>query len=237
MSINFCVVLPIYNEQECVLACIRNISKYLSTLSGKTGIIAIDDGSTDNSRSILTELQAEIPNLILFFHETNQGYGGASRTAARIAHENQFKYALVMDSDGTQAVEYIGSFLRPMMENIDFIKATRYSKGGGVIDVHWKRVLISRIGNRLAKFLMNVPLSDFTNGFRAIKTDLWIRLKTTERGFESLIEEVYLAKKIKGVSFDEVPYILTARVIEGSVSKFTYTPRVYKRYLKYLFKK
>jgi glycosyltransferase involved in cell wall biosynthesis len=237
MSLNFCVVLPIFNEQECLSSCIKNISNYLANVKGRTGIIAVDDGSTDDSRSILEMLKADIPNLILAFHETNQGYGGANRTAAKIAHENHFKYALVMDSDGTQAVEYIESFIRPMMDNIDFIKATRYSKGGGVIDVHWKRVLISRIGNKLAGFFMDAPLSDFTNGFRAIKVDLWANLKTTERGFESLIEEVYLARKLKGVSFDEVPYVLTARVIDGSVSKFRYTPSVYKRYLKYLFKK
>jgi hypothetical protein len=124
-----------------------------------------------------------------------------------------------------------------MHEGKDFIKATRYSKGGKVVDVHWKRVWISRIGNRLAKFFIDVPLTDFTNGFRAIKTSLWVKLNTTERGFESLIEEIYLAKKIGGISFEEVPYVLTARIKEGSVSKFTYSLQVYKRYAKYLFKK
>ena len=237
MNINFCVVLPIYNEQECLETCIRNIAKYLEKIEGRTGIIAVDDGSTDNSKDILISLQAQIPNLLLIFHEQNQGYGGANRTAAIAAHQNNFEYALVMDSDGTQSVEYIGNFIKPMREGKDFIKATRYSKGGKVIDVHWKRVWISRIGNRLARFFIDVPLSDFTNGFRAIKTDLWVKLLTTERGFESLIEEVYLAKKIGNISFEEVPYVLTARVEEGSVSKFTYSPEVYKRYAKYLFKK
>jgi glycosyltransferase involved in cell wall biosynthesis len=237
MNVNFCIVLPVYNEQECLSVCVQNIAQYLSKIQGRTGIIAVDDGSTDDSRSILIELKKEIPNLILAFHANNQGYGGANRTAARVAYENKYKYALIMDSDGTQAVDYIGDFLPPMIKNIDFIKATRYSKGGGVIDVHWKRVLISRVGNKLAKFFIDVPLTDFTNGFRAIKTDLWLELKTTERGFESLIDEVYLVKKIKGVSFHEVPYILSARMLDGSVSKFTYTPSVYKRYAKYLFKR
>ena len=232
-----CVVLPIYNEQECLSDCIKGIARYLSKIDGRTGIIAVDDGSTDSSRLILTELKTELPNLKLIFHEKNKGYGEANRSAARAAYENKFKYSLVMDSDGTQAVNYIGDFIKPMMEDIDLIKATRYSKGGGMVGVHWKRTLISKIGNKFAKFMLNVPLSDFTNGFRAIKTDLWINLKTTESGFESLLEEVYLVKKIKGVTYEEIPYILTARVIDGSVSKFSYTPRVYLNYLKFLFKK
>ena len=237
MSINFCVVLPIYNEQEGLSDCVKNISKYLSRIDGRTGIIAVDDGSTDSSRSILIALKSDLPNLLLVFHEKNQGYGGANRSGAKSALENKFKYALVMDSDGTQAVEYIGSFIKPMMDDVDFIKATRYSKGGGMVGVHWKRALISKVGNRIAKFMMNVPLSDFTNGFRAIKTDLWINLKTKERGFESLLEEVYLVKKIQGITYEEVPYILTSRVIDGSVSKFSYAPSVYQKYAKYLFKK
>jgi hypothetical protein len=37
-----------------------------------------------------------------------------------------------------------------------------------------------------------------------------------------LIEEVFLARKM-GVSFDEVPYVLTARPELGSSSKFVYS--------------
>jgi glycosyltransferase involved in cell wall biosynthesis len=62
MNINFCVVLPIYNEQECLETCIRNIAQYLKKIDGRTGIIAVDDGSTDNSKDILISLQAQIPN-------------------------------------------------------------------------------------------------------------------------------------------------------------------------------
>lgn len=82
---------------------------------------------------------------------------------------------------------------------------------------------------------MGVPLTDFTNGFRAIRTEVWGRLHATERNFAVLIEEVCLAREM-GISFDEVPYVLTARPELGSTSKFVYSWETYKRYAQYLFR-
>jgi glycosyltransferase involved in cell wall biosynthesis len=233
---SFCIVLPVYNESECIEHCVRNIAGHLRGIDTRTGIVAVDDGSTDDSLEILLRLKNELPDLTVHSHKRNAGYGAANRTAAKIASELGFDYALVMDADGTQAVEFIDRFLGPMQDGVDFIKATRYAKGGRVEGVHWKRVLISRVGNKLAQWLMHVPLTDFTNGFRAIKTAIWVQLATTERNFAMLIEEVYLARRF-GVSFAEVPYVLTARQEDSSQSKFTYSLSVYKRYAQYLLKR
>ncbi len=233
---SFCIVLPVYNESEGIEACVRDIATHIRSIDTRTGIVAVDDGSKDNSLEILHRLENEVPDLTVHSHETNSGYGAANRTASKLAHELGFDYALVMDADGTQAVEFIDRFLEPMTNGVDFIKATRYAKGGRVEGVHWKRVLISRVGNKLAQWLMRVPLTDFTNGFRAIKNKVWVQLPTTESGFAMLIEEVYLARRLK-VSFAEVPYVLTARHESASESKFTYSLQVYKRYAQYLFKR
>lgn len=233
---SFCIVLPVYNESECIEQCVRGIAAHLQGIDARTGIVAVDDGSADNSLQTLLRLRNQIPDLIVHSHERNAGYGAANRTAAKIASKLGFDYALVMDADGTQAVEFIDRFLGPMQDGVDFIKATRYAKGGRVNGVHWKRVLISRVGNKLAQWLMRVPLTDFTNGFRAIKTAIWVQLATTETNFAMLIEEVYLARCF-GVSFAEVPYVLTARQEDSSQSKFTYSLSVYMRYAKYLFKR
>ena len=233
---SFCIVLPVYNESECIESCIRRIAGHLQNIDTRTGIVAVDDGSTDDSLQIMLRLKDEFPYLTVHRHERNAGYGAANRAASKIASELGFVYALVMDADGTQAVEFIDRFLDPMQNGVDFIKATRYAKGGRVEGVHWKRVLVSRVGNKLAQWLMHVPLTDFTNGFRAIRTDIWVQLETTESNFAMLIEEVYLARRF-GVSFAEVPYVLTARQEDSSQSKFTYSLSVYKRYAQYLLKR
>jgi dolichol-phosphate mannosyltransferase len=233
---SFCIVLPVYNEASGIEPCIAGIAEFLATVETRTAIVAVDDGSRDDSFAIMTRLKARYPCLTLEKHERNGGYGAANRTACRIAGALGFDYALVMDADGTQRPEYIERFFEPMRRGVDLVKATRYAKGGGIEGVPWQRYVISLVGNKLAHALMGVPLTDFSNGFRAIKTSSWARLETTERGFAVLIEEVYLARGL-GFSFAEVPYILRVRQEPGSVSKFSYAWRIYWSYLKYVLKR
>jgi dolichol-phosphate mannosyltransferase len=233
---SFCIALPVYNEAAVIESCIDKIASFLDTVDTRTGIIAVDDGSADDSYGVMRRMQDRLPQLIVQRHERNGGYGTANRTLCRLASDHRFDYALVMDADGTQDPHYIENFFPLMRQGIDFIKATRYRLGGGVDGVPWQRYVISRYGNLLARMVMDIPLSDFSNGFRAIRTEKWQQIKSTERAFELLIEECYLAKQL-GMSFGEVPYILTARHEPGSKSKFSYRWDVYRNYLRYVFKR
>jgi len=231
---SFCIILPMYNEMHVAEACIRSLYDYLSSVSSKTAIIAINDGSQDNTLNILTKLQNIHHNLIVESHKINSGYGAACRTGFMVAVQEEFDYALVMDADGTQNPRYITNFFEPMLASYDYIKATRYSKKGRVQGVAWKRRIISWFGNKLAKLIYRLPLSDYTNGFRMIKTSVLEKLNTRDIGFAVLLEEVNLAKKL-GATFYEVPYTLTVRKGTGSQSKFVYSFGIYKHYLKHLF--
>jgi glycosyltransferase involved in cell wall biosynthesis len=223
-----------YNEALSAASSVKTIADYLSTVSFKTAIIAVNDGSKDNTGEILEHLKPFTPRLIIETHLKNGGYGAACRTGFQAAIREGFDYALVMDADGTQNPTYIGSFFEPMQASYDFIKATRYAKAGGVEGVAWKRRLISWLGNKLAKLILRLPISDYTNGFRMIKTSLLARLQTHETGFAVLLEEISKARRL-GATFFEVPYTLTVRKSNESVSKFVYSWKVYKGYLKYIF--
>jgi dolichol-phosphate mannosyltransferase len=232
---SFCIALPVYNEASGIENCITNIARFIETVPTRTAIVAVDDGSKDETWAILNRLAEQFPALILERHAQNAGYGGAQRTLCRIAAQNGFEYALVMDADGTQDPRYIARFFPAMTRGVDFVKATRYDLGGGVEGVPWQRYVISLVGNKLARLAMRVPLTDFSNGFRAIRIEAWKRIKTTERGFLVLIEEVTLARTL-GLSFAEVPYTLTVRRDPGSVSKFSYRWDIYWNFLRYILK-
>ncbi len=229
----FAVVLPMYNEEANARACVLGIDACLSTLGVTYGIIAVDDGSTDRTYAELAGLAAEVPSLRVVHHLVNGGYGAANRSGFAAAMEDGYAYALVMDADGTQNPDFIQGFFPAMREGVDFIKATRYVSGSHVQGVDARRRVVSWIGNRLARGLLRVPITDFTNGFRAIRVDLLRRLVTRDRGFSVLMEEVVQAREL-GATFAEVPYTLTARGKAGSASKFSYSLSVYRDYLKHL---
>jgi dolichol-phosphate mannosyltransferase len=229
---SFCVVLPMYNERASVVKCVATIQAFLQTIPARTGIVAVDDGSSDGTGQTLRQLAAGIPELFVEIHEINRGYGGANRTGFARALKEAFEYALVMDADLTQDPVYIHGFIEAMQGKADFIKATRYAKGGKVEGVPFTRSIVSWVGNRLAQVVLRCGVSDFTNGFRAIRTDFLPKLDTRENGFAMLMEEVCQARRA-GARFAEVPYTLTVRD-DGSVSKFSYSFNVYWQYLRHL---
>ena len=221
-----------YNEERGAELCVRTVCRVIESLPARTALIVVDDGSKDATRQIVATLQSEERALVLLEHEWNRGYGGALKTGARYAASTGYDYVLFMDSDLTNDPGSLPAFLEKMRQGCDVIKASRYVSGGRVVGVPAWRVLISLVGNRLARFLFRLPLTDSTNGFRAIRTALFCRLDITEPGFPSIMQEIYQAKFLTR-SFCEVPCTLTARPSRLGRSSFSYRPGVLYSYLKY----
>ena len=87
-------------------------------------------------------------------------------------------------------------FIDKMYVGYDYIKATRYGKGGSVTGVSWKSRCLSIVGNYIAKFLYKLPLTDLTNGFRAVKLNIYKEMDLKEPGFAIIMEELYYVKFI-----------------------------------------
>ena len=232
-DISFAVIIPMFNERANAANCVSSLDMYLRKLPFLTKIIVVDDASRDDTYSILESLLEKYPRLILKAHKKNAGYGGANVTGINAALERNIDYVLFMDADLTQNVNYISSFIPHMQNGVDYIKATRYSNGGGVSGVPFRRWVVSYIGNLIARKILKLKLTDYTNGFRAAKSELFRNLTFEEKGFPYLIEEVIKVNKI-AKSFANVPYILTVR--KGGESKFTYSYKIYFKYLRWLFK-
>lgn len=229
---NFAVVIPMYNEQTGAEDCIRRVCQALSTISERSKLLVVDDGSADATGAILDRLAPSFTNLQVIHHPRNCGYGAALRTGAAAASAASFDYVLFMDSDLTNDPADLPKFVAKMQSGFDVIKATRYSGGGGVSGVPFYRVAISALGNRLARLLFRLPLHDCTNGFRAIRTSLLARMRLTENRFPLIMEELYWSKFI-AQSFAEVPVTLTHRKQGLRPTSFVYHPRAFYDYLKY----
>ena len=235
-TLSFCVVVPMYNEEDNAEKCVTTILAFLKEVNSKAKLIVVDDGCSDNTTELLLRMSEKDKKLVVEIHGENMGYGQANLTGARRAYKEGFEYVIFMDADLTQNVKYVLAFLDEMKKGTDFIKATRYAKGGSVEGVEFKRYIVSFIGNMLARIVFRLPLTDYTNGFRAVKTKILALIQCEEKGFGYLLEEVNKISKITN-SFGEIPYILTVREKTFSRSKFSYSFPVYYRYLRWIFKR
>ena len=229
---DFAVVVPMYNEEAGAEACVRAITDALAAFRSPALMIAVDDGSADATPAILDRLAAGNARLSVIHHEINRGYGAALRSGAKEAARRRLAYVLFMDSDLTNPAAHIGRFVAAMGDDWDVIKGCRFRPGGGMEGVAPGRALMSRLGNVAAARLFRMGLRDYTNGFRAVRTDRFLALPLTESGFAIIIEEMYFAKRL-AYKVTEVPTTLFARSGEQRPTAFSYRPSAIARYLKY----
>lgn len=69
------LVMPCYNEQECVANTIRRLLAAFEAAGHRLEIVAVDNGSTDETGRILDGLSFEHPSVQVCHVELNQGYG------------------------------------------------------------------------------------------------------------------------------------------------------------------
>ena len=97
------VIIPVYNSANYLEECLNSVVR--QTL-GNIQIICINDGSTDNSKSILTKFQKEHSRNILVIHTTNGGASVARNLGLRIARA---EYISFIDSDDTIPKDYLST--------------------------------------------------------------------------------------------------------------------------------
>jgi dolichol-phosphate mannosyltransferase len=231
----FAVIVPMYNEESGAESCVRRVCEVLARVPHRSELVTVNDGSRDETVGILNRLSADLPNLTVIHHETNCGYGAALRTGMKYAAAAGFDYVLFMDSDLTNDPADIPRFVEKMTDGYDVIKATRYSNGGEVSGVPAYRVILSRAGNWIARRLYRLPITDCTNGFRAVRTSLLSRMELTEPKFPIIMEELYYSSFL-ATTFAQIPVRLTNRRGEQRPTSFVYRPRVFYDYLKYPLK-
>jgi dolichol-phosphate mannosyltransferase len=79
------LVLPAFNEQEVIAQAVTEADRDLSSICLAHEIIVVDDGSSDQTATIVTTLAAGNPRVRLLRHAGNQGYGAALRTGFEAA--------------------------------------------------------------------------------------------------------------------------------------------------------
>ena len=156
-------IVPCYNEAGCVATTLHHLRQTHPEIT----IVAINDGSQDNTLQILRLLELE--NLIIIDLPFNSGIGTAVQTGLLYAERNGAEYAVKFDSDGQHLAEEIPLLLELLSNNsCDLAIGSRFiepQKDG------FKSTLFRRTGIRffyfLSKLLTGHGITDCTSGFRA----------------------------------------------------------------------
>lgn len=105
------IVMPAYNEAKTIKGVIKDL------ISLDLNLIVVDDGSTDDTHSVVRELLNNHPSQIsLYKHPLNRGLGAAISTGIEAALTHDSDIIVTFDADGQHHAQDIIPLCQPILE-------------------------------------------------------------------------------------------------------------------------
>ena len=186
------VVIPVFNERELLPRLMERLDAVdlpvgADGLSVTRHLFLVDDGSTDGSADLLTELgrREDVTALIA---DRNRGKGSALRRGFAAAVEMGCDAAIVQDADLEYDPADHGRALKPILDGrADAVIGTRFLGETHRVLYYWHSVVNKGITG-LSNMLSNLNLTDIecgTKAFtRAVLEEMTPRLREDRFGIE-----------------------------------------------------
>jgi dolichol-phosphate mannosyltransferase len=159
-SAELIAVIPLFNEETNIATVISEWSEAFSRQEVNVRLIAVNDGSTDNTLSILQKLQGKLPGQLLVVDKPNSGHGRSCRVGYEAALELDAPWILQIDSDGQCDPEYFPLFWAKR-QDADCIFGIRVTRDDG-----FARKAVSKIATLLTSITTGHDLKDANVPYR-----------------------------------------------------------------------
>ncbi len=206
------VIVPTYNEHGNIVGLIEALCLQFASLRHDMNILVVDDHSPDGTAEAVRELLPRHPELRLI-EGRKAGLGAAYIRGMTYAIEAMAaEVVFEMDADFSHRPEDLTP-LMVLLEEVDVAIGSRYLPGSQIENWGWKRTLFSSFANRVARTLLRIPITDYTNGLRAYRrwTVEELEMETIDaRGYVVLSEVAYQLHRT-GARISEVTTIYLNR--------------------------
>ena len=178
------IIVPCYNEQECILDSIDEIKLFIKKNSKYYfNVKFINDGSTDNTYSIITNIINNNKNFRLINFTKNFGHQSAVAAGINFCTDDA---AIIIDADLQDPIDVASKMIIEWEKGFDVVAGKRNQRQG----VGKLRLLAAKYYYRFLNFIAetNIPLD--TGDFRLISKkviDEFNKLKEQKRYIRGLI--------------------------------------------------
>jgi glycosyltransferase involved in cell wall biosynthesis len=178
-DVTLSVLVPAYNEG----ATVARVFERLAQVPLRLEIIAVDDGSSDDTGRQLDALAAQGRIHTVIHHPRNRGKGAAIRTAIAAATGDVM---VVQDADLEYDPTELPLLLAPIVDGrADAVYGSRFLGGPHRVLLFWHSVG-NTVLTLLSNMLTDLNLTDMETCYKMVRSDVMRRLPlTTDRfGFE-----------------------------------------------------
>jgi glycosyltransferase involved in cell wall biosynthesis len=196
------IVIPAFEEAANLAELLPRIP---TTVCGvPAAVLVVDDGSADDTSGAAVRAGAVVARL-----PENQGGGAALRAGYALMVDAGARIVVTMDADGQHQPEDLDRVVEPV-----FSGRAQLAQGSRILG-HAEPGAFSRelgiaLFNRLVRVLTRTRVTDCSNSFRAVRTEVLPELELRQSQFhaaEFLIEAI-----TRGISLEEVPVSVLDRL-------------------------
>jgi glycosyltransferase involved in cell wall biosynthesis len=198
------IVIPAYNEGARIEHALEKVLECVAERGWNAEVLVVDDGSTDNTSSIVRRWMDTHPNLHLIHNEGNRGKGYSVRNGLL---QSGGDVVMFTDADLSSPMEEAERLFAALDQGADVAIGSRWlEKQRQTIHQPLYRRFFGRCFNAVTRIVMGLPFKDTQCGFKAFKrsaAQIIFRLQRIERwGFDP--EILFIAQKL-GYDIREVP--------------------------------
>jgi dolichol-phosphate mannosyltransferase len=160
MTSNIAIIIPAYNESDNIKNLIKKIRQNI-----KSQIIVVDDSNDNLTKNILKKIKT---NIIYIKRNKKLGRGSAVLEGLKNAlKKKEVEIFIEMDADLSHPPSELRRNIKFFNDkNLDLLIGSRYLERSQIINWPVSRRIFSKLANYLARFLLKIPCSDYTNGYR-----------------------------------------------------------------------
>ncbi|HWP83433.1 MAG TPA: glycosyltransferase family 2 protein [Bacteroidota bacterium] len=158
------VVVPLYNEAESIPELFAKLQDVLKHAGKPFEVIFVDDGSTDDSFRVLTQIQEKYSNVKVIRFRRNFGKSAALSVGFK---EAQGQYVVTLDADLQDDPEEIPGLVEALGDNYDLISGWKKKRNDPLT-----KTIPSRFFNFVTGKLTGIPIHDFNCGLKAYRKEV-----------------------------------------------------------------
>lgn len=162
------IIIPAYNEEENIGDFIQEMKK--SKLEDIADILVINDGSTDNTETVVRQCEIDIINKPL-----NMGYGSTLQLGYKYAKEYNYQYIIQIDGDGQHDVSNIQVIIDALKgegsistERPDIVIGSRFLSSENEMRVSWLKKIAIGFFKKIIRVFTEKDITDPTSGLQGL---------------------------------------------------------------------
>lgn len=204
------IVIPTKNEKENIALLIKSVRKYMPQAT----VLVVDDNSRDHTADEVKKIMKD-KRVKLMIRKSKRGRGSAVLDGFKWGYmKGKYEYFFEMDADFSHDPADLPKFYAKLDEGFDVVIGSRYMEDSQIINWGFSRKVFSKYANKYTKFFLQIPIVDFTNGYRAYKRDVvktFLFRKMITSGYIVLSEFIYIAH-LHGKKIGKIPIVFLNRV-------------------------